>query len=142
MPKLVVLPPELVTGKKENRPRALFRIPYLWIENDAGGADAGFNFVVYLTLIALGGGNDAVDPDAPLRGQAVFQLQVDAGVAHREDRLFSDVSDVDADAVQALRAFSRRFARMATKSTSATSDCAGVSACAVNATPAAFAFSA
>ena len=45
-------------------------------------------------------------------------------------------------AVQAWRAFSRRFARMATKSTSATSDCAGVSACAVNATPAAFAFSA
>lgn len=38
-----------------------------------GGADAGFDFVVYLTLIALGGGNDAVDPDAPLRGQAVFQ---------------------------------------------------------------------
>ena len=142
MPKLVVLPPELVTGKKENRPRALFRIPYLWIENDAGGADAGFNFVVYLTLIALGGGNDAVDPDAPLRGQAVFQLQVDAGVAHREDRLFSDVSDALCAAVQALRAFSRRFARMATKSTSATSDCAGVSACAVNATPAAFAFSA
>ena len=88
MPELVVLPPELVTGKKENRPREVFRIPYLWIENDAGGADAGFNFVVYLTLIALGGGNDAVDPDAPLCGQAVFQLQVDAGVAHREDRLF------------------------------------------------------
>ena len=103
MPELVVLPPELVTGKKGNRPRAVFRIPYLWIENDAGGADAGFDFVVYLTLIALGGGNDAVDPDAPLRGQAVFQLQVDAGVAHREDRLFPDVSDVDADGAGAVR---------------------------------------
>ena len=68
-----------------------------------GGADAGFNFVVYLTLIALGGGNDAVDPDAPLCGQAVFQLQVDAGVAHREDRLFPDVSDVDADGAGAVR---------------------------------------
>ena len=56
MPELVVLPPELVTGKKENRPREVFRIPYLWIENDAGGADAGFDLVVYLTLIALRGG--------------------------------------------------------------------------------------
>lgn len=34
MPELVVLPPELVTGKKENCPRAVFRIPYLWIESD------------------------------------------------------------------------------------------------------------
>ena len=58
---------------------------------------------MYLTLIALGGGNDAVDPDAPLCGQAVFQLQVDAGVAHREDRLFPDVSDVDADGAGAVR---------------------------------------
>ena len=61
-------------------------------ENKTGGFSTYFAF-----------SDGAVDPDAPLCGQAVFQLQVDAGVAHREDRLFPDVSDVDADGAGAVR---------------------------------------